>query len=156
MEQSESFQQLSDILQIVKGAHGSVRSGCDKHVSGFSSQQKELLVTIVREDQRCLESALEHYLKRSCCSEETSTWVQYVPQEELKSAADKILSLKAPTFEQLVAAISEVYRAIETFMQRIHEQVSSDAAMEVMEDLQFLERQKARLLSERVNGLNDI
>lgn len=156
MEKRTSFQQIRDVLGSMKDCHEAVRLFCIEHQFDFGDDQRQLLVAALQEDQQQIENAIEGSRRHPSSRAAVETWIQYVPREQLEASVEHIHRLRIPTFRQLVEAVGNFYQAMAAFISQLRQQAPAEAAGQVLDDLAMLVTQRAKALSQRLAGLDDV
>jgi hypothetical protein len=156
METHMSFEQFSDVLTKVYKAHEEVFQYCKNHESDFESDQRQMLLATLREDQQHIQSTLDDFRTNSPSNGGAKDWIQFVPQRQLNAGVNRIKDLDSASFDDLTDAISNFYEVIGSFIERIKEQTASAKARDMLNDLAFLENHYAKALALRLAGLRDV
>lgn len=151
-----SFEQIFEILGIVNRSHERVYRFCTAVEFDDANEHVQLLITSLREDQLRLQQAMTQSALDPSRAVSVESWVQFVPYEELEASVQHVLNLQTPSIDEFAAAIGNFYRAIGLFIARVKEQSASEGPSRVLDELAFLENQKAKALTARLAGLRDI
>jgi hypothetical protein len=96
-----TYQQVRDVVKLLRRSHQQLRDALEQHRSRSQDSRTRLMLEALRREEQQLQIALARY---DAQGQEAllDTWLQYVPDEELRQAQEAIEFTPDMTAEEVV------------------------------------------------------
>lgn len=146
-----SYRQISDILKTVHQFHELITKEIQRHSQCNSDPRLELLADYVKHQRDAIAEAVRTD-ERDPTTDVQGTWLQFVPDEEVRTALDRLQLREGEPVGELFERVMEADRALLNLYELLSEQTS---AQSVREFFKSLYRASLSFAEQRSWGLRD-
>lgn len=146
-----TYQQVRDVVETIRGAHQQMRDALEAPRTRTQDRRTETLLAALRQEEQQLQLALARF-GTDGSSGILDTWLQYVPDEELRQELDDVDFSPEMTAEDIVGRKLQFDQALIALLGQLTEETAVPRVQELFQALLDHARSQA---SDEAWGIRD-